>query len=191
MWKLSAARRLGWHPLDRWHPLNKRALFDKIALLDKSALLLVILFVSPAGCNRSSAPPLHYVRGIVRFPDGVVLRDGTVEFESLEYQKFGLENPVTARGKIQPDGSFLLGTYAADDGALAGEHRVVVIAYHDIGNGAERPGMIPTATLDRRYSSYRTSPLRQTVQPNDNGIIIEVEYASSRVDVSDTSGRKD
>ncbi len=82
------------------------------------------------------------MRGIVRFPDGKVLREGSVEFEII-----GRKKPVTATGVIGPDGSFVLGTYEVDDGALVGKHRVVVIADYVIGNGAERPGLIPEPTL--------------------------------------------
>jgi hypothetical protein len=131
---------------------------------------LVIVF-SAVGCS-DSTPNTYPVRGIVRFPDGQLLREGSVEFEII-----GRKPPVTATGSIGPDGSFALGTYEADDGALAGKHRVVVIADYVIGNGAERPGLIPPPTLHPKYRSYRTSDLVHEVKPETNNIVIEVEYA--------------
>lgn len=116
----------------------------------------------------------YAVRGIVRFPDGEVLRDGSVEFEII-----GREKPVTATGVIGPDGSFVLGTYELDDGALPGKHRVVVIADYVIGSGAERPGLIPEPTVHARYRDYRSSGLVHEVKPGTNNIVIEVERADS------------
>lgn len=145
---------------------------------------LLVGVVTLTGCAPSSLPATHPVRGYVRFTDGQVLREGTIEFESLDYQELGLENPLTARAKIQPDGSFRLGTFTADDGAIQGKHQVVVIAHHLIGNGAERPGMIPTARLDPKYGSYRASPLTQVVVAGENSVVFEVSYEEPGEDAS-------
>jgi hypothetical protein len=121
---------------------------------------------------------------MVRFPDGEVLRDGSVEFEIMDR-----ETPVTARGMIGPDGTFVLGTFQLDDGALAGKHRVVVIADHVIGSGAERPGLIPEAKLHSRFRSFSTSKLVHEVKPESNSIVIDVEYASTDEENVEKPGR--
>jgi hypothetical protein len=126
-------------------------------------------------CTLGCADPdrdIFPVRGIVRFPDGQLLRNGTIEFEII-----GRERPVTARGIVGPDGSFVLGTFEEDDGALAGKHRAVVIADYVIGSGAERPGLIPESKLHPKYRSYQTSTLVHEVKPQTNNIVIDVEYA--------------
>ena len=74
---------------------------------------------------------------------------------------------------------FRLGTYDVADGAVAGKHRVVVMSYRSIGNGAERPGMIPETTLDPRFSHYRTSDLIIEVKPGTNKVMVEVDYAEN------------
>ncbi len=112
------------------------------------------------------------VSGLVRFPDGTVLRDGSVEFEII-----GRKPAVTATGQIGPDGTFTLGTFAADDGALAGRHRVAVVSNYVIGTGAERPGMIPETKLDPRYRSFDSSGITLEVEPAENQIVIDVEFA--------------
>lgn len=124
------------------------------------------------GCFQGSAD-LYPVRGIVRFPDGKILRDGSVEFELTQR-----DPPITSTGTIGPDGSFMLGTFAADDGAPAGKHRVVVIADYEIGNGAERPGLIPEPQLNARYRDFSTSGLEFEVKPQVNNFVIQVEYAT-------------
>ena len=141
-----------------------------------SYLAVVLLTICSVGCTDSSRQT-YPVRGMVRFPDGKILREGSVEFEIV-----GREEPVTARGVIEPDGSFVLGTFKLDDGALAGKHRVVVISDYVIGSGAERPGLIPPPKLDPRYRDYQLSGLIHEVKPETNNIIIEVEYANGDED---------
>ena len=123
------------------------------------------------GCT-GGANSTHSVHGIVQFSDGKVLREGTVEFELVSR-----DESVTATGEIQADGSFTLGTFAADDGAIAGKHRVVVISDFEIGNGAERPGMIVKSKLHQKYREFRTSGLTFTVKPGKNQFVIQVDYA--------------
>lgn len=59
------------------------------------------------------------VSGVVKFKDGGPVRMGFVEFVPTA------PGP-SARGKLDQQGRFTLGTYAADDGALLGTHRVIV-----------------------------------------------------------------
>lgn len=134
---------------------------------------LSLLVVCAPGCT-SPEDRLYPVRGIVRFPDGKLLRDGSIEFEIMNR-----EEPVTARGVIGPDGGFTLGTFAEDDGALAGKHRVVVFADYMIGSGAERPGLIPEQQLAAKYRDYGRSGLVYEIKPQSNDIVIEVEYAQN------------
>lgn len=131
--------------------------------------LLICLLTPIAAC--SPAPDdIHPVSGLVRFPDGTVLRDGSVEFELI-----GRSPAVTSTGRIGPDGAFTLGTFTANDGAYAGKHRVAVFSDYSIGTGAERPGMIPEVKLDPRYRSFDTSGITIDVLAEENQVIIEVQ----------------
>ena len=147
----------------RWFPVNLPVI-----------ALVCLGFACLVGCSESGRS-VYPVSGIVRFPDGQVLRDGTVEFEIV-----GRNPPVTATGSIGPDGSFVLGTFEASDGALVGKHRVVVIADYVIGSGPERPGLIPESMLHEKYRNFRTSGLVHEVKPEINNIVIEVEYAAEQ-----------
>ncbi|MCM2370327.1 hypothetical protein [Aporhodopirellula aestuarii] len=133
--------------------------------------ILVLLVLAVAGCS-DPGRDTYPVSGLVKFADGTVLRDGSVEFEII-----GRQPAVTATGQIRPDGTFTLGTFAADDGALAGKHRVAVIHRYTIGTGAERPGMIPESELHPRYRSFDTSGITLEVEPTENQIIIDVDFA--------------
>ena len=137
-------------------------------------LLVMIAIFGLVGCSDTERP-IYPVRGIVRFPDGKVLRDGSVEFEII-----GVEKPVTATGKVQPDGSFVLGTYQRDDGALVGKHRVVVVSNNNSGSLHERPGFVQESVLHEKYRSYRSSGLTYEVKPETNNFVIEVDYADTK-----------
>ena len=132
-------------------------------------LAMACLLVTSVGCS-DATEDVYPVSGLVRFPDGKVLRDGSVEFELI-----GRTPAVTATGVIGPDGVFTLGTFTANDGAFAGKHRVAVISNYSIGTGAERPGMIPEATLDARYRSFDTSGITMDVLAEQNQVIIDVD----------------
>ena len=137
----------------------------------KTMAFVALLLVVASGCSNRN-PTTHPVHGEVRFPDGRPLTKGSVEFELLDQ-----EMPITATGEISKDGTFLLGTFELDDGAIAGRHRAVVIADHEIGTGVERPGKLPPPTLHARFRDFKTSGLEFTVEPRDNEIIIKVDYA--------------
>lgn len=70
-----------------------------------------------------------------------------------------------AKGIIQEDGSFVLGTYDSDDGAQVGTHPVIVVPV-PVDEGAPRPDR-NSITLPRKYTNARTSGLRVTVEPGD------------------------
>ena len=140
----------------------------------KTMGFVALLFVAASGCS-SRNPTTHPVHGEVRFPDGRPLTKGSVEFELLDQ-----EMPITATGEISNDGTFVLGTFELDDGAIAGRHRAVVIADHEIGTGVERPGKLPPPTLHPRFRDFKTSGLEFTVEPGENEIIIDVDYAPRR-----------
>ena len=71
------------------------------------------------GCN--SNPETAPVEGKVLL-DGKPLKFGSVMFQNAK-------GGQPATGEIQPDGSFTLSTYAPEDGAVVGEHRVRITCY--------------------------------------------------------------
>ena len=133
-------------------------------------LVLSILFAMLSGCD--SQPETFLVHGMVVYPDGQPLTEGTVEFETQHGKK-----PITATGEINEDGTFQIGTFEANDGAIAGTHRVAVIADFQIGTGIERPGLLPPPMLDPRFSDFTTSTLQFEIKPSPNNILVEVDYA--------------
>ena len=87
------------------------------------AIVLVALAVA-AGCSK---PPhdVAPVRGTITI-DGKPLGVGRVMFAPAS-KGDGLNAGKPALGIIQPDGSYVLGTYGEDDGAVVGEHTVTIL----------------------------------------------------------------
>lgn len=119
-------------------------------------LLASILLLSNAGCGPSH-PPTYPVEGKVVFENGEACQLGTIEFRSLDQL-------VSARGKIEKDGSFKLSTWEPNDGAVEGKHQVIVqqlIITEDLSFAAHGHG----PRVNPRYGDYATSGLEVVVQP--------------------------
>lgn len=101
------------------------------------------------------------------------MRLGTVELLSDEHK-------VNAIGTIRNNGTFVLGTFTDNDGAVAGTHRVIITqlivsdlkARHVVDHGSP---------VDPLYGSYTTSPLTATIQEvGPNEITLTVEKARAK-----------
>jgi hypothetical protein len=134
--------------------------------------LVVIGLVCCAGCGGSNTYP---VRGKLVWPDGspiTELAGGSVQFESEK-----LTPNVSARGEIQEDGTFRLGTNKPDDGAPAGEYKVLVM--QPLNEASDHPQ--PKAKIvHERFANFNTSGLRATVEPKSNDITLKLERAPAR-----------
>lgn len=125
-----------------------------LRFLISSLVLSFLLLIS--GCGPSH-PPTYPVVGKVVFENGEACQLGTIEFRSLDHL-------VSARGKIEKDGSFKLSTWEPDDGAVEGKHQVIVqqlIITEDLSFAAHGHG----PRVNPRYGDYATSGLEVVVQP--------------------------
>ncbi len=154
-------------------PLFHRALSHSTASWDSASetvyvfdrrWILVVLMVGAAvtaGCGGSSGiAPVH---GVVTL-DGKPLTEGFVFVTPAEGKM--------AKGSIQPDGTFVLGTDSDSDGAQVGTHPVTVLP-----PTAEegKPLSAVAKSLPRRYSIAQTSGITVDVKPNtDNELTIEL-----------------
>lgn len=70
-----------------------------------------------------------------------------------------------AKGVINQDGSFVVGTYEADDGAQVGTHNVTVVAI-PLGEGEKpAPGTVP---IPPKYSTAKSSGLTIDVKAGED-----------------------
>lgn len=125
--------------------------------------IAVALLLAIAGCSGSSHEPTYRAGGKISFADSTPVEGGWVSFRSLNSEKH-----LTARGQIQPNGTFELTTFFPGDGAVEGEHQALVtgpIAFPGRGDSVAKSPP-PKSTIDTRLSSYDTSELKFTVTKN-------------------------
>ena len=142
---------------------NGRRLQRRYSIAAKCVLLLLLSqFV---GCG-SDQLPVYPVDGTVRFEDGSKVMFGNVEFYNAEHR-------LNARGTINRDGTFEVGTFTENDGAVAGKHKVIIVQVtgnylteklsDDIQH--EHGDLISSA-----YFDYRTSGLECEIEPGRNPV---------------------
>lgn len=126
-----------------------------------AALAAACLAVA-TGCD--SQAPTAPATGLVRF-DGEPLKFGSVMFQPVA-------GGQPARGEIGADGTFVLSTFAPEDGAIVGEHRVRVMC-----NTLQRDGATTVSGNDasagqllipRKYTQLSSSGLFATVAEGEN-----------------------
>ena len=124
---------------------------------------IALLSCLAAGCSTKSTYP---VEGKVVFADGspaTELAGYTVSFDSAE-QKVG------ANGVVGADGTFRIGTFEDDDGAMPGNYRV---ALTPPAPPVDEPP--PATIIDKKYGDLDSSGLQAEIKPEDNVIELKVE----------------
>lgn len=130
------------------------------------------LLVTSTGCG-AKQPATYPTRGRVVFSDGKPVMLGTVELLSED-------GTVNAQGSIQPDGTFVLGTFTSNDGAVAGTHKAIVMQMI-VSDGLPKHSMDHGDPVDPFYASYSSSPLTANVQATEsNEITLTVERAKRK-----------
>ena len=130
---------------------------------------VVILSCLSLGCSDNGRTPTYAVTGKVVFEDGSPLPGGGL---------ICLSDPeagptLSARGQINTDGTFQLGTYEQDDGAVAGNHTVAIDPPMPKNYDADA-GPAPKV-IHNRYLSHDTSGLEFTVSkdgPNEVTLVV-------------------
>ena len=137
-----------------------------------AALLLVAVLV---GCG-SGQIPTHPVNGKVVFSDGSHPMFGTVEFYNEEHR-------INARGKIDRNGTFTVTTYEPDDGAVAGDHKIVIIQIVSEPTSQFAKAKAPFVhnhgdIVSTKYLDYRTSDLSCSIDEGENEVVLTVEKST-------------
>lgn len=140
--------------------------WDSIRLCAWLAIVCLAL-----GC--SNQPATYLVEGKVQFSDGTPVQFGEIE-------TFQAELKLNARGSIQKDGSFRLGTFAAQDGAVAGKHQVVITQF----SAGPLSGNVKFDTVEHKhghnmsktYAAYESSPLEfEVVAGQSNQVTLVID----------------
>lgn len=120
-----------------------------------------------AGCGGTGTVP---VEGKVVYSDGSAATDLTGYVISLDSS----ELKVSANGEVQPDGSFKVGTYDVEDGALPGKYKVALTPPEPPTDAPPPKRIIPS-----KYGDLNASGLEIEVKPDDNKVTVQVERLKS------------
>lgn len=136
-----------------------------------AAGLVLLASLSAAGCSNDHATyPVH---GQIVYSDGSPATDlegYTVTFESVDHAATGEQSGIGAWGTVQSDGTFTLGTYESDDGAVLGKHRVAISPEPQLSDGPTTKPPIPL-----KYASVETSGMEVEVTRGKNNTQLTVE----------------
>lgn len=125
------------------------------------------LLVVATGCS-GDRMKTYTVTGKVTYK-GKAVPNGTVNFIP--------SGPgPSATGELQKDGTFTLKTYAAGDGAVAGKHKVVVVAMADQKDALpEARSPTPPSIVPNKFTSLATTTLTADVLEKDNVIDFDIK----------------
>jgi hypothetical protein len=121
-----------------------------------SRVLSLVLLVAAGCASRSGLVPVE--GQVVHSDDGspaTELKGYTVEFQSIDGRLDG--KPASATGEIDAEGKFRLSTLKANDGALAGRHKVILAPASAAASSKTK------RVIDKKYESFDTSGLEATV----------------------------
>ena len=83
-----------------------------------------------------------------------------------------------ARGLIKQDGTFEMTTFDSNDGAVAGEHKVLV---REVAPASDFTPPSATARLvDPRFMNFDTSGLTVNVKEENNDLTIKIDRPATR-----------
>ncbi|MGL4514624.1 MAG: hypothetical protein ACRCT8_16165 [Lacipirellulaceae bacterium] len=120
------------------------------------------------GCGGSGAYDVTAASGTVRYADGSLIPAGRIELRFLSQQPPIDAKTYPRQGLAEvnvSDGSFKVTTYAAGDGLIAGEHRVIAVSI--------APGGGCTTAIPKEYASAETTPLVVRAEESPLEILID------------------
>jgi hypothetical protein len=145
-----------------------------------SSLILVLAlsttFVTGCGEKAGKRPPLGKVKG------KVIYKGNPVPGVNVTFTMVGASRAGT--GTTDDNGEFAVSTYDTNDGALVGTHQVTV------SQNTAKPNAPPMSPLDlaksgpppapkggvipSKYASLSTTPLKNTIEPGENSVTLEL-----------------
>jgi len=128
-------------------------------ILAKKVLLVWVILGVWAGCGGSDRPKTYPAVGKVMYRNQPV--------QDAEVTLVPAKGPM-ATGKTDAQGQFQLSTFAPNDGAVAGEHSVLIVKKEKYADPKTptSPYEMWRNVLPARYGSLQTSPLKATIQPD-------------------------
>jgi hypothetical protein len=166
----SKMRGVAWGEFDHvmWVTMKKTG--PVLAVLRLDAILpedLRVPETKESGSTPVQRKNVHPARGTV-FLDGVPVGGAYVVLQTRP----GGKSVPRADALTEADGSFVLNTYQAGDGAAEGEYAVTVVLRQPFVDAAGKPG---PNRLPERYAKADTTPLSVEVKPGVNAFVLEMQ----------------
>lgn len=117
------------------------------------AVILVLACVPGPGCKRNPA--------VIPVTGKIFYNDQALPFGTITFQP---ERGQPGSGDIQEDGTFRISTYAADDGAVPGRHRICVSCYEGQRPGRSQRTASGKLLVPLKYAEFATSGLTADVK---------------------------
>jgi len=149
--------------------VTQRVLLVKLTMSNYNFFLLALMCFLFVGCGESQHAT-HKVEGRIEFKEGGAPKFGSIEF-------FHPEKKINARGKIQSDGTFTVGTYKDGDGAIEGDHQITVnqiVTSHLAANAKVEIQHDHGKTASPKYRDYRTSDLKCVIKKGTNQVVLKI-----------------
>ena len=132
-------------------------------------LLIMISSVLLPGCQ-SDEGRVYPIKGKVVFEDGSPAKFGIIEFRS------DTPMPITARGKINKDGTFRVRATGKPWGLTKGSHHCVIVQVIGVSRGQPKIAHNHGLEVADKYRDYKTSDLMVEVTPDgENEFTLQVE----------------
>jgi hypothetical protein len=150
----------------------------------KASSLACLVIIAVVGCGSSNERMRVYkVSGTVNFEGEPMQGGGAITFVPT-----GTQQGKAPGGEIDDSGNYTLNTYVEGDGAVPGSYRVVIAQVT-----AEEPEATPDGTpppvaqkalpekffIPTIYADFSKSPLKATVEDNENAIDFNLKRAES------------
>ena len=135
--------------------------------------LAVLLMLGVGGCSSDEGAiekvPVYPATGVVRL-DGKPFGPCVVELAPVS--RDSNSNARTVMGTADAQGNIKFGTYGIDDGAAAGDYKVV------IRSSLSAP---PPTPIPPRYGSFNTTPLTATIAADrPNEVAVDLQASGSK-----------
>lgn len=123
----------------------------------------LVLMITLLGCSRAKEPweIVYPVEGVLNLA-GKPLAGASI---TLIPQDPDVPSTVRPTARSRDDGTFTLGTYSTEDGAPAGDYKVLVLRFPVIvtaSNAVAGPNNLP-----KKYATVQTTDLTVTVNPGE------------------------
>jgi hypothetical protein len=147
----------------------------------RNLLMMTLASLAMFGCGSDNRIATAPVAGLVTY-NGEPLKIGSLLFVPVA-------GGPTAQGNIDANGNFTMGTYDMDDGAIIGQHKVMITAITAPGGSGLPEDVIgkdgaPVSVIPDKFGDLEKSGLVIDVKSGDNDVDFVLTSTAGEVKVN-------